>query len=140
MIVLDTNVLSALMQRRPEAQIIRWLDAQPAQSVWTTAITVFEITFGLQLLDDGQRKERLVAAFDSLLSDELDGRVLTLDAGAARETAQLSANCRRLGRSIEIRDAMIAGITTHRKASLATRNTRHFLDTGLRVINPWDAD
>lgn len=140
MIVLDTNVLSALMQRRPESQIVEWLDGQPAESVWTTAITVFEVKFGLRILGDGQRKIRLVTAFDSLLSEELEGRVLPLDAGAADLTAELFAKCRRLGRSIEIRDAMIAGITAHRKASLATRNTRHFVDTDLRIINPWDRD
>jgi toxin FitB len=42
-ILLDTNVVSALMARRPEQAVVEWLDAQPSESVWTTAITVFEV-------------------------------------------------------------------------------------------------
>ena len=138
MIVLDTNVLSALMQREPDPLIVGWLDDQPAESIWTTAITVFEIEFGLRILDDGQRKTHLMNAFDGILSSELDGRVLALDVGAAKQTASLSAKCRQLGRPIDIRDAMIGGISAQSKADLATRNIRHFADTGLRVIDPWE--
>ena len=50
MIVLDTNVLSALMRTNPEAAVVEWLDRQAADSVWLTSITVFEARFGLALL------------------------------------------------------------------------------------------
>jgi predicted nucleic acid-binding protein len=46
-IILDPNVLSALMRTRPDAEVIAWLDQQPAQSVWITAITLFEARSGL---------------------------------------------------------------------------------------------
>jgi hypothetical protein len=36
MILLDTNVLSALMRQTPDSQVIGWLDGQPRISVWTT--------------------------------------------------------------------------------------------------------
>ncbi|MGH8656299.1 MAG: PIN domain-containing protein [Gammaproteobacteria bacterium] len=67
MIVLDTNVLSALMQQQPEATVIAWLDRQPAESIWTTRITVFESRLGLALLPKGRRRQRLEASFDRLL-------------------------------------------------------------------------
>lgn len=50
MIILDTNVLSAVMQRVADPVIVVWLDRQPPQSLWLTAITVFEVAFGLHLL------------------------------------------------------------------------------------------
>ena len=40
MIVLDTNVLSALMRQVPDQEVVDWLDEQPRSSVWTTAVTV----------------------------------------------------------------------------------------------------
>ena len=55
MIVLDTNVLSALMQLQPDAQVVAWLDGQPAESIWLSTVTVFEARYGLALLADGQR-------------------------------------------------------------------------------------
>lgn len=49
MILLDTNVLSGLMQHVPDQQLVEWLDDQPGESIWTTAITVFEVRMGLEL-------------------------------------------------------------------------------------------
>ena len=50
MIILDTNVLSALMQHKPDPRVVAWLDDQPAESIWLSSITVFEARFGLALL------------------------------------------------------------------------------------------
>jgi len=136
-IVLDTNVLSALMLKVPDQPVVSWLDRQPAESVWTTSISVFEIRFGLTILDDGRRKDRLLNAFARVLDEELAGRVLDFDRTTAEETAALLAERRRAGRMLEIRDAMIAGIVRARRATLATRNVRHFTDTGTSIVDPW---
>jgi len=63
-IVLDTNVLSALMRKTPEAPVVAWLDRQPPESVWITSVTLFEVRFGLALLPRGRRRQGLEAAFD----------------------------------------------------------------------------
>jgi len=89
LIVLDTNVLSALMQQVPEPRVVKWLDEQPDTSVWITSITLFESRFGLALLPKGKRRQALETAFDQLLSDDLEGRVLDFDQSAA-EAAALS--------------------------------------------------
>jgi predicted nucleic acid-binding protein len=138
MILLDTNVLSALMHRAPEPAVVDWLDAQPPESIWTTTITVFEIRFGLELLDPGRRRRGLESAFDAVLAEELDGRIALFDRPAAESAARLAAQGRRAGRPGEIRDLQIAGITASRKATLATRNLRHFEALGISLIDPWE--
>ena len=50
MIILDTNVLSALMHESPDSRVVSWLDGQPRTSIWTTSITVLEVQFGLRFL------------------------------------------------------------------------------------------
>jgi predicted nucleic acid-binding protein len=50
----------------------------------------------------------------------------------------ISAEGRKTGRSIEIRDALIAGLVRARRAELATRNVRHFENCYISVSNPWD--
>lgn len=137
MIVLDTNVLSAMMREADEPAVERWFDAQPTESVWTTTITVFEIRFGLALLVAGRRRERLDRAFLHAIDDVLGGRVLPFDRGAAEAAATIAANHRQTGRTIEIRDVQIAGIAAARRATLATRNTRHFENLGIALIDPW---
>ena len=137
MILLDTNVLSALMREKPDAEVIRWLDRQPRTSIWTTSITTFEIRFGLQIMATGRRSSALVEAFDQLLSNILQNRVAYFDSTAAEQTADLMAVRQKAGRSGELRDAMIAGIAIASHAALATRNVKHFEDISVPVINPW---
>jgi len=50
MIILDTNVLSALMQVAPDKAVVNWLDRQPAESIWITSVTLFEAHLGIALL------------------------------------------------------------------------------------------
>jgi toxin FitB len=137
MIVLDTNVLSALMQQHPDAQVVAWLDQQHAESIWISSITLFEARYGLALLAPGQRKSLLQERFDQLVQDDLENRVLQFDADAATQAARLAAERKTRGRPVDIRDTFIAGIALAKRATLATRNTRHFDDLSVRVVNPW---
>jgi toxin FitB len=138
-ILLDTNVLSALMRRDPDQSVIGWLDTQPAESIWTTSIAVLEVRTGIELLTVGRRRRELDEAFTRLLSEDLDGRVQSFDEAAAVAAASIAASRQRAGRPVEVRDVQIAGIAAARRAALATRNTRHFDDVGVGLVNPWSA-
>ena len=138
MIMLDPNVLSALMQQQPDPQVVAWLDDQPAESIWLNSITLFEARYGLALLASGQRKNMLQVRFEELLQDDLQNRVLLFDANAATQAAQLAADRKARGRPVDMRDTFIAGIALARRATLATRNTRHFDDLSVPIVNPWE--
>jgi predicted nucleic acid-binding protein len=137
MIILDTNVLSAIMRTTPEAAVVAWLDRQPADSVWLTSITVFETMFGLTLLERGRRRSGLEHAFERVLSEDLANRVLDFDAAAAAAAAELAANRQRDGRPVDLRDTLIAGIAVARRATIATGNTKHFRGLDVPVVDPW---
>lgn len=139
MIVLDTNVVSALMADRPDTTVARWLDRLPTESVWTTVVTTFELRVGIELLPVGRKRQQLEQEFSRFVHDDIEDRVLPLDARAAHEAAVLSARRRQRGRSIDARDTMIAGIVMSRRADFATRNVRHFADLDVPVIDPWAA-
>jgi len=136
-ILLDTNVISALMRRDTEPVVVAWIDNQPPESIWTTAITVFEIRFGLETLAVGRRRRSLEDAFTKALEQDFERRVLAFDQAAAEAAAGIAARQRRAGRPVEIRDVEIAGIAAARKATLATRNIRHFADLGISLVDPW---
>jgi predicted nucleic acid-binding protein len=139
MIILDTNVLSALMRTDPEVSVVEWLNKQPAESVWITSITLFEARFGLALLPRGRRRQTLEAAFAQVLKEDLENRVLDFDSAAATEAAVLAAERRKAGRPVDLRETQIAGITLVRHATLATRNVRHFRDLKVPIVDPWAA-
>lgn len=112
--------------------MVDWLGAQPPGPVWTTPVTLFEIRAGLELLTPSRRRRRLEAAFERVLDDDLGQRVLAFDVAAADAAAEVVTRNQRVGRVVEVRDAQIAGIALARKASVATRNTGHFKDLGVR--------
>ena len=120
-IILDTNVLSALMRIAPDPSVVAWLDRQPAESVWITSITVCEARLGLALLPQGRRRRVLEAAFTRLLEDDLENRVLDFDAAAAGVAATLAAEREKAGRVADMRDTQLAGIAIARRATVATR-------------------
>jgi predicted nucleic acid-binding protein len=136
-ILLDTNVVSALMRREPEPVVVRWLDALPAESVWLPSITVFEVRFGLELLPAGRRRRALEQAFARALEEDFEDRVVPFDRPAAEAAAMIAAEQRRAGRPVEMRDVQLAGIARARRAALATRNVRHFKGLGISLVDPW---
>jgi predicted nucleic acid-binding protein len=136
-IILDTNVLSALMRTTPEAAVVAWLDRQPAESIWITSVTLFEARLGLALLPKGRRRQTLEMAFARLLEDDLENRVLDFDGAAATEAATLAAARQKADRTVDIRDTQIAGIALARRAVIATRNARHFSELNVPVVDPW---
>jgi predicted nucleic acid-binding protein len=138
MIILDTNVLSELMQAKPNQKVVSWLDSIPAESVWITSVTLFEARFGLALLPIGKRRLSLEKLFEELFEKDLEGRVLLFDSLSAKQAANLAANRQRNGHTIDMRDTFIAGIVLSKNATLATRNIRHFSDLNLNVVNPWE--
>ena len=138
MIILDTNVLSALMRQTPDPSVVAWLDQQPRLSIWTTSVTVLEVRFGLQIMATGKRRSAVIQAFESVLN-KIGQRVVPFDVAAAEQAGDLMALRQRQGRPRDLRDTMIAGIAIARHAALATRNTTHFDDISVPLINPWKA-
>jgi toxin FitB len=136
-IVLDTNVISELTRQAPAPRVISWLDALTASEVATTAITAAELLYGVARMPDGRRKTELTAAVHGLLSDDFQGRVLSFDEPAAQRYADIVTGRERLGRPIGMADAQIAAICRTADATLATRNTDDFQETGIELINPW---
>jgi len=137
MIILDTNVVSALMQQQPDPQVVDWLDRQPSESIWISAVTLFEGRYGLALLPDGRRKTVLQESFEALIAQDLQSRIAHFDVTAANQAAELASQRKARGRPVDMRDTFIAGIALARRATLATRNLKHFDDLAIPVVNPW---
>jgi toxin FitB len=136
-IILDTNVVSPLMANEADRTIMAWFDAHPWQSLWLTAISFFELRYGIEILPAGRRRQELERALARVLDLGFQNRILDFDADAAAAACLIAASRRRRGRPTEIRDTFIAGIVVSNNAEFATGNVRHFQDLEIRVIDPW---
>lgn len=136
MIILDTDVVSLLIRDGSSSPGLHWLDAQRHEDVWITAITRYELEYGVRLLPAGQRRDFLGSQIGEFLRQGFGGRMLPVDEEAGLQAARLDARRKREGLNVALADTLIAGIALSRQAAIATRNRRHFADTGLRVIDP----
>lgn len=139
MIVLDTNVVSAIMRPAQNPAVAHWLDRQSPESVWITAITVLEIRYGLLVLPEGRRRSELLASFDRVADVLFSGRILAFDQDAAARSAEIAARRRLSGKNVAPGDTQIAGIVAARGAVLATRNLKDFDDLDIALVDPWTA-
>jgi len=140
LLILDTNVVSELMRDTPSPFVIAWLDHQVREAVWMAAITTMELHHGIRTLPSGRRRDALRVGLDRLVAEKIGDRIAIFDDAAARATASITADRQRAGRTRDLRDSMIAGIVVATGASLATRNTRHFADLAISLIDPWATD
>jgi len=136
-IVLDTNLVSELMRRAPEPEVLRWVDGFSVADVFVTAVTAAELMYGVLRLPDGRRKRELHAKVEGLLEEDFRDQILPFDVRAAAHYADIVAARDRAAQPISMADAQIAAICRTWSAGLATRNVTDFIDTGVNLFNPW---
>ncbi|MBM3545606.1 MAG: type II toxin-antitoxin system VapC family toxin [Alphaproteobacteria bacterium] len=138
MILLDTNVVSEAMKTEPDGSVRDWLDAQAAETLYLSSVTVAELMLGVGVLFKGSRREKLRVALDRVL-ELYAGRILPFDTEAARCYADLAVKARAAGRGFPTPDGYIAAIAASRGFAVASRDTSAFTAAGLAVIDPWAA-
>ena len=140
MIILDTNVVSELMRESPSLPVLTWWNSQTVTDMYIAAVVEAELRHGTAILPAGRRRDRLFVSIDLMLSDHFPDRILAFDRAAAREYAEIMANRRAIGRSMDRHelDCMIAATARVNAAAVATRNVRDFTGCGVQVINPWE--
>ncbi|MCX7340017.1 MAG: type II toxin-antitoxin system VapC family toxin [Hyphomicrobiales bacterium] len=139
MILLDTNVVSEAMKPDPHPAVRNWLDAQAAETLYLSSVTVAELMFGIGALPSGKRKDRLTAALDGVL-ELFATRLLLFDLETARRYADLAVRARAAGRGFPTHDGYIAAIAATHGFTVASRGGSAFEAAGLIVIDPWTAN
>lgn len=137
MILLDTNVVSEPLRQAPEAQVIEWIDAQPLETLYLSAITVAELRAGVALLPPGKRRAGLQESLEKRVLPLFAGRVLPFDLPCTQAYAELIAKAQKAGLAIAAADGFIAAIAAANGFAVATRDTSPFEAAGTTVINPW---
>ena len=137
--ILDTNVVSEVMQAEPAAVVLRWLSQKRKEDgeLCITTVSMAEILYGIELLPHGKRRTALLAGAEMMFVRVFAGRIFPFEEEAARAFPKIAASRRAQGRPIAELDAQIAAIARARGAILATRNTTDFEDCGVRLVNPW---
>jgi predicted nucleic acid-binding protein len=139
MILLDTNVLSEPLRQAPARRVVDWIDAQPMETLYLSAITVAELRAGMALLPAGKRRSGLQENLEKRVLPLFAGRVLPFDLACTQAYAALMAKARGAGQAVATADGYIAALAAANGFAVATRDTAPFLAAGVSVLNPWQA-
>ena len=137
MILLDTNVVSEPLRAAPDLRVVEWIDAQPVETLFLSAITVAELRAGVALLPAGKRRTGLRESLETRVLPLFAGRVLPFDLACSPAYAELMAKARARGLAVASADGYIAAIAVTNGFSVASRDTGPFAAAGVTVINPW---
>ena len=131
--LVDANVLSEATKPVPDAKVIAWLRRNERQ-IAVDPIILGEIRFGIHLLAAGTRRSRLDKWFEEGIA-----RIVCVpwDALTGLRWAKLLVDLRKSGRSLPIKDSLIAATALVHGFIVVTRNTRDFRKAGVKVLDPF---
>ena len=135
--ILDTNVVSETLKPEPARSVLTWLSGHSRRALHLTAITEAELLYGVAVLPEGRRRDRLARLVGAAI-EAFEDRVLPFDRAAATRYAFMAAERRTKGRPAHRPDIQIAAIASAQGHDLATRNVRDFEGLGVRLVNPFD--
>ena len=132
--LLDSNVLSELRRKTPDAAVLEWFARRPASTLYLSVLTFGELRKGIEGVPDAKRRMALTDWLETELPAFFAGRILPVDAQVADRWGRLLSAA---GRPLPAIDSLLAASAAQHGLSMVTRNSRDFADLGLDVINPW---
>ena len=134
--LLDTCVLSELVKREPDSQVLRWIEARNAHELFISAMTWGELQRGVSRLPRSKRRSELTRWLEQLKIG-FESRILAFDQAVAEAWAQMTAQAETQGKPMAAFDSIIAATARANECKLVTRNVRDFAHSGVEAINPW---
>ena len=136
--LLDTNVVSELMKRRPSRLVAEWIEATREDFLYLSVITIGEIRKGIDVLDDDEpRRAALQSWLDRDVRVRFADRLITFDVAVAERWGHLEAQAKKQRIALPTIDAQLAATALHHGLTFVTRNTADIRPTGVPVFNPW---
>ena len=136
-LLLDTNVLSEVTRPRPDVHALQWLDSFDEDRSFISVVSIAEIRRGVALMESGRKRDALAEWLVQDLPQRFEQRVISVDQPVAIAWGDLMGLAKRSGHGLSSMDSLIAATAIAHDLTLATRNTRDFANTGIRVYNPW---
>lgn len=137
--LLDTNVLSELVRRKPDTRVTAWLEATDEDLLHLSVLTIGEIRKGVAILPPSRRRTELESWLETELQARFASRVLPIDEAVASRWGWLAGQAQANGKSLAVIDGLLAATALHHNLTLVTGNVRDFSGTGAVTMNPWES-
>jgi toxin FitB len=137
--LLDTNVLSELRRPRPAQKVVAFVAEQPLESLHVSAVTLAEIRFGIELLDDAGRRAELNDWLAHKVRPMFAQRVLPVSEDIMFKWRLLVEAGRKSGHTFSQPDLITAATALEHGLTIVSRDTANYEKARVPVLNPWNA-
>jgi toxin FitB len=137
--LLDTNVISESVRARPSPDVMRWVAAQPVDSLFTVPLVIAEISVGIARLPETPKKSALEHWFEERVRPLFGPRILEPDQEFWTTLLHLHRRLKAQQRTLPVEDLILATAAEHHGLVMVTRNVRDFEGSGIQVLDPWEA-
>ena len=136
--LLDTCVISEVIKREPNKNVISWLQAQNEDDLFLSILTFGEIQKGIQKYSDQSRKKKLKIWVEEDLKKRFENRIIPIDLKVVTNWGSIQGLAELAGRTMPTLDGLIAvsGLTYY--CVIATRNTSDMEQSTAELFNPWE--
>ena len=135
--LLDTNIVSELRKPNCYFAVKQWADSQSPQSFYISTVTLAEIRFGIERINDIAFRQELIEWLDTTLRPWFSNRVLAVDEDVILVWRQMVEKGRKQGHTYSQPDLFIAATAALHDLYVATRNITDFQKSGVAVFNPF---
>lgn len=137
--LLDTNVISETTKRKPSPEVMRWVETQPIDTLYTASLAIAEIRSGIDRVVNPERKSELARWLEQKVRPFFGARILAADEDVWISMLGILDRARARRRTLPITDLIFAATAERNDMVVVTRNIRHFAGSGVRVLDPWQA-
>lgn len=135
--LLDTNVLSELRRPKADQHVVAFVAAQPLDDLFISAVTLAEIRFGIEMVDDAGRRADLADWLANKVRPLFEQRVLQVSEDVMLKWRLMVEDGRKAGHTFSQPDLIIAASAAHYGLTVVTRDVSDFERAKVPVLNPW---
>jgi predicted nucleic acid-binding protein len=137
--LLDTNVLSELRRKKPQRKVVAFIREQRLELLHVSTVTLAEIRFGIELVNDANRRAELNAWLTHEVRPLFDQRVLEVSEDVLYKWRLLVEEGRKSGHTYSQPDLFIAATALHHGLTVVSRDTHEYQRAGAAVFDPWES-
>jgi len=135
--LLDTNIISELISKNPNKKVVDFILNLDEENLYLSVITIGEIKSGIEKLDNGQKKEKLLCWLENDLLRRFSKRIIDVDVEVMLQWGIINTQLKKIGKPLPVMDSLIGAIAQTKHLILLTRNEKDFKNIDIEIINPF---
>lgn len=136
--LLDTCVVSELVKKKPNSNVLSWLRQQDETDLYLSVLTFGEVQKGIEKAPDERRKEKLTLWLEEDLRQRFEGRIVPVDMSVAMAWGEVQGAAEKSGKTIPTMDGLIAVSGLVHQCVVVTRNVTDMQHCSVELFNPWE--